>query len=76
MEGLLGLRKWIIVAIEEIIDEAFEDADHERLTENKIIFESLASQFSEKVNTIINQKKDMKSNSHEKTLLNSNPVQN
>ena len=34
MEGLLGLRAWIIVTIEEIIDEAFTDADHERLTEN------------------------------------------
>jgi hypothetical protein len=49
--------------------------DHERLSENKIIFESLANQFSEKVNTIINQKKYIKANSHEKTLLDPDIVQ-
>jgi hypothetical protein len=76
MDGLLSLRAWIVVAIEEIIDEAFEGADHERLTENKIIFESLANQFSEKVNTIINQRKYIKANSHEKTLLDPDTVQN
>jgi hypothetical protein len=57
MEELLRPRTWIVVAIEDIIDEAFSDADHQQLTENKIIFESLANQFSEKVNTIINQRK-------------------
>jgi hypothetical protein len=76
MEGLLGLRAWIIVAIEEIIDEAFTDADRERLTENKISFESLVSQFSEKVNTIINQRKEIKASSHEKTLHDPDTIQN
>jgi len=76
MEGLLGLGAWIIVTIEEIIDEAFTDADHERLTENKIIFESLVSQFSEKVNTIISQRKEIKANSHEKTLHDPDTIQN
>jgi hypothetical protein len=76
MENLLGLRRWIVVTIEAIIDEAFTDADHEHLTENKIIFESLANQFSEKVNTIINQRKHVKAKSYEKTLLDPDIVQN
>ena len=46
MEELLRLRKWIIVTIEDIIDGAFSDADHEQLTENKIILESLVNEFN------------------------------
>ena len=57
MEELLRLRKWIIVAIEDIIDEAFSDADHEQLTETKIILESLVSEFNYEVNTILSKRK-------------------
>ena len=60
MEELLRLRKWIIVAIEDIIDEAFSDADHEQLTETKIILESLVSEFNNEVNTIISKRKQSK----------------
>jgi len=32
MDELLRLRTWIVVAMEDIIDEASSDADHEQLT--------------------------------------------
>jgi hypothetical protein len=60
MEELLRLRTWIIVAIEDIIDEASSDADHEQLTETKIILESLVSEFNDEVNRIIKQGKQSK----------------
>ena len=74
MEELLRLRKWIIVAIEDIIDEASSD-DHEQLTETKIILESLVGKFNDKVNTIINQRKHSKVKSHEKMLLDPDIIQ-
>jgi hypothetical protein len=60
MEELLRLRKWIIVAIEVIIDEAFGDADRQQLTETKIILESLVIEFNDEVNTIIKQRRQSK----------------
>ena len=60
MGELLRLIKWIIVAIEDIIDEASSDADHEQLTETKIILESLVGEFTDEVNTIIKQGKHSK----------------
>jgi hypothetical protein len=54
MKEPLRLRRWIVVAIEDIIDEAFSDADYEQLTETKIILESLVGEFNDEVNTIIN----------------------
>ena len=60
MEELLRLRTWIIVAMEDIIDEASSDADHEQLTETKIIIEWLFSEFNDEVNTIIKQRKHSK----------------
>jgi hypothetical protein len=44
MEELLRLRTWIAVAIEDIINEVFSDADHEQLTETKLILESLVDE--------------------------------
>jgi len=75
MEELLRLRKWIIVASEVIIDEAFGDADRQQLTETKIILESLVIEFNDEVNTIIKQRKHGKVKSHEKMLLDPDIIQ-
>lgn len=60
MDELLRLRTWIVVAMEDIIDEASSDADHEQLTETKIIIEWRFSEFNDEVNTIISQRKQSK----------------
>jgi hypothetical protein len=60
MGELLMLRTWIVVAMDDIIDEASNDADHEQLTETKIIIEWLFSEFNDEVNTIIKQRKHSK----------------
>jgi hypothetical protein len=75
MEELLRLRAWIVVTIEAIIDEASNDAGHELLTENAIIFESLANEFSDEVNTVIRQRKHVEAKLYEETPPNSDIVQ-
>jgi hypothetical protein len=60
MKELLKLRTWIVVAMDDIIDEASNDADNEQLTETKIIVEWLFSEFNDEVNTIIKQRKHSK----------------
>jgi hypothetical protein len=46
--------------MDDIIDEASNDADNEQLTETKIIVEWLFSEFNDEVNTIIKQRKHSK----------------
>ena len=75
MDELLRLRTWIVVAMDDIIDEAFSDADHEQLAETKILLESLVGEFNDGVNTIITQRKHSKVTSHEKMLLDPDIIQ-